>query len=163
MLTLYPFLSVLSISCIYIFFSLATRHPVNFSIFPANSLAPPPASMACLPPRHPHIPTSCLQPQCFQHDIANLSWNMMQQWAEKTWPKLSLKKLPHDSDVWSDWICEPYYLTPPTSAAKIPNRLQDSWIQSKTWSSLVSTKLKFQYKRKLWVCKKMQGRLKFTF
>lgn len=161
MLTLYPFLSVLSISCIYIFLLLDT--PVDFSFFPANSLALPPASMACLPPRHPHIPTSCLQPQCFQHDIANLSWNMMQQWAEKTWPEISLKKLPHDSDVWSDWICEPYYLTPPTSAAKIPNRLQDSWIQSKIWSSLVSTKLNFQYKRKFWVCKKMQGRLKFTF
>lgn len=118
MLTLYPFLSVLSISCIYIFFSLATRHPVNFSFFPANSLALPPASMACLPPRHPHIPTSCLQPQYFQHDMANLSWNMLQQWAEKTWPKLSRKKLPNDSEVWSDWICEPSTWPPPQVLSK---------------------------------------------
>lgn len=110
MLTLYPFLSILSISCIYIFLLLDTPSFFNFS----GKLSCSPTRLNGMPATETSTYSNQLSPtsmfstwhrESFMKHDATMSW--------KTWPKLSLKKLPNDSDVWSDWICEPSTWPPP--------------------------------------------------
>ena len=118
--------------------SLATRHPIVFSCKLSCSHS---TRLNGMPATETSTysnqlsPTSTFQTwhraSFMKHDA--MSWKI----ALKKFKRLRFLKW---LDLWT------FYLTsPPSSAAKIPNRLQDFWMQSKTWSSLISTKLhKFQ-------------------